>query len=106
MGLSGEPGRGASPLRESAGLGSIVAGEAVTALRKGAPLMKHCRVGKPHMCVFKLSGDEKELGWNSRGGKRRAVLFTTVHDVVQGHQTAVFRKYGLKHEVREQGKAA
>jgi hypothetical protein len=44
----------------------------VTALRKGAPLLKYCRGGKPHVCLFKLSADEAMLTWQSRTNKVRA----------------------------------
>lgn len=44
----------------------------VTALRKGAPLLKYCRGGKPHVCLFKLSADEARLTWQSRSNKVRA----------------------------------
>ena len=43
--------------------------EQVTALRKGAPLLKYCRGGKPHVCLFKLSADEANLTWESRSNK-------------------------------------
>eukprot|EP00959_Pyramimonas_sp_CCMP1952_P269385 5631504-Pyramimonas_sp.AAC.3 len=52
--------------------------EALTALRKGAPLKKYCRGGKPHLCYFRLSADERELTWESRSQKAKAVSFAMV----------------------------
>jgi hypothetical protein len=56
----------------------IVLLEALTAMRKGAPIKKYCRGGKPHLCYFRLSSDERELTWESRSQKAKAVPFSQV----------------------------
>jgi hypothetical protein len=72
VGVALVPAEGSAPGstgREWGVLQTIVSHEAVTALRKGAPLLKYCRGGKPHVCLFKLSADEARLTWESRSQK-------------------------------------
>ena len=47
--------------------------EARTALRRGATLLKYCRLSKPHVARFQLSLDETKLEWVSKNGKAKHV---------------------------------
>ena len=60
--------------------------ESLIALRKGAPLMKYGRHGKPHVVLFRLSGDEKEILWESRNGKNKSVLFMSVTNIAHRNE--------------------
>nr|DAD22591.1 TPA_asm: hypothetical protein HUJ06_024054 [Nelumbo nucifera] len=66
--------------------------QALTALKKGAQLLKYGRKGKPKFCPFRLSNDESSLIWFSSGGERKLKL-ASVSKVVPGQRTSVFKRY-------------
>ncbi|CAL9159873.1 unnamed protein product [Musa hybrid cultivar] len=63
--------------------------QAITALKKGAHLLKCGRRGKPKFCPFRLSTDEKSLIWYS-GEKEKHLNLNSVSKLVPGQQTANF----------------
>ncbi|KAL6843932.1 hypothetical protein ACP4OV_026503 [Aristida adscensionis] len=63
--------------------------QAIVALKKGAHLLKCGKRGKPKFCAFRLSPDEKELIWYSKGREKRLSL-TSVSTVVLGQKTINF----------------
>jgi hypothetical protein len=75
------PSRGASgaPAAEEA---KATLEEARTALRRGATLLKYCRLSKPHVARFQLSLDETKLGWVSKNGKAKHVPIDNIADVL------------------------
>ncbi|XP_042487543.1 PH, RCC1 and FYVE domains-containing protein 1-like [Macadamia integrifolia] len=66
--------------------------QALIALKKGSQLIKYSRKGKPKLCPFRLSSDEKTLIWYSRGEERNLKL-SSVTRIIPGQRTAVFRRY-------------
>ncbi|XP_050371988.1 PH, RCC1 and FYVE domains-containing protein 1-like [Argentina anserina] len=66
--------------------------QALIALKKGTQLLKYSRKGKPKLCPFRLSGDERTLIWLSRGEERHLIL-SSVTRIIPGQRTAVFRRY-------------
>ena len=72
--------------------------ELLTALRKGAFLLKHGRQGKPKAHFFRLAASDSELRWRSASGSIRSVALVAVCEVLPGQATEVFRR----HPVREQ----
>eukprot|EP00883_Tetradesmus_obliquus_P007882 jgi/Sobl393_1/18538/SZX64696.1 len=84
---------------EPVGAGAVMAGahvrpaeELVTALRKGSYLRKYGRRGKPKTHYFRLSGDDRELLWDSSNGKVRSIALVSVLKVQQGQATEVFAR--------------
>ncbi|XWS52426.1 hypothetical protein CRYUN_Cryun11dG0070000 [Craigia yunnanensis] len=51
--------------------------QAITALKKGAYLLKYGRRGKPKFCPFQLSSDESKLIWYS-GKEEKHLKFSQV----------------------------
>lgn len=69
--------------------------EGIALLRRGSAVKKYGRQGRPHTTTFWLSADETTLGWVGKGGllgKRRAVAVADVVEVLEGQQSAVFKK--------------
>ncbi|CAM6076815.1 unnamed protein product [Sphagnum tenellum] len=66
--------------------------QAITALKKGAQLLKYGRRGKPKFCPFRLSNDETVLIWYS-GREEKKLWLNTVTRIVPGQRTAVFQRY-------------
>ncbi|XP_042437764.1 PH, RCC1 and FYVE domains-containing protein 1-like isoform X1 [Zingiber officinale] len=63
--------------------------QAITALKKGAHLLKCGRRGKPKFRPFRLSTDEKSLIWYS-GEKEKHLNLNAVVKLVRGQQTVNF----------------
>ncbi|XP_059454219.1 PH, RCC1 and FYVE domains-containing protein 1-like [Corylus avellana] len=66
--------------------------QALIALKKGAPLIKYGRKGKPKFCPFRLSNDESSLIWIS-GSEERSLKLASVSRIIPGQRTAVFQRY-------------
>eukprot|EP00250_Pteridium_aquilinum_P013741 c21544_g1_i1 orf=570-4103(-) len=65
--------------------------QAITALKKGAHLLKYSRKGKPRFCPFRLSNDERTLIWLS--GKEEMLLnLSSVARIIPGQRTASFQR--------------
>ncbi|GJN16718.1 hypothetical protein PR202_gb03737 [Eleusine coracana subsp. coracana] len=83
----------------SSDLGGIRAGpverdieQAITALKKGAYLLKYGRRGKPKFCPFRLSNDESVLIWFS-GKEEKHLKLSHVSRIIPGQRTAIFQRY-------------
>ncbi|GBG59421.1 hypothetical protein CBR_g38446 [Chara braunii] len=70
--------------------------QAITALKKGATLLKYGRRGKPKFCPFKLSADETELIWYS-GPQEKTLKLKSVTSILHGQRTPVFNRYPRAH---------
>ncbi|XP_062111643.1 PH, RCC1 and FYVE domains-containing protein 1-like isoform X2 [Humulus lupulus] len=66
--------------------------QAITALKKGACLLKYGRRGKPKFCPFRLSNDESFLIWYS-GKEEKHVKLSHVSRIIPGQRTAIFQRY-------------
>ncbi|BBM99881.1 hypothetical protein MPTK1_1g24610 [Marchantia polymorpha subsp. ruderalis] len=66
--------------------------QAITALKKGAQLLKYGRRGKPKFCPFRLSNDEGALIWFS-GKEEKQLRLSAVARIVPGQRTAIFQRY-------------
>ncbi|XWS34077.1 hypothetical protein CRYUN_Cryun21dG0008100 [Craigia yunnanensis] len=66
--------------------------QAITALKKGAYLLKYGRRGKPKFCPFQLSSDESELIWYS-GKEEKHLKLSLVSRIIPGQRTAIFQRY-------------
>ncbi|XP_039033371.1 PH, RCC1 and FYVE domains-containing protein 1-like isoform X2 [Hibiscus syriacus] len=66
--------------------------QAITALKKGAYLLKYGRRGKPKFCPFKLSNDESKVVWYS-GKKEKHVKLSEVCKIIPGQRTTIFQRY-------------
>uniref|UniRef100_A0A2P2L374 Uncharacterized protein MANES_02G177100 n=1 Tax=Rhizophora mucronata TaxID=61149 RepID=A0A2P2L374_RHIMU len=66
--------------------------QALTALKKGAHLLKYGRKGKPKFCPLRLSNDETTLIWISSSGEKSLKL-SSVSKIIPGQRTAVFQRY-------------
>ncbi|XP_031251112.1 PH, RCC1 and FYVE domains-containing protein 1-like isoform X1 [Pistacia vera] len=66
--------------------------QAITALKKGAYLLKYGRRGKPKFCPFKLSNDEAMLIWYS-GKAEKHLKLSQVSRISPGQRTAIFQRY-------------
>ncbi|KAJ8753411.1 hypothetical protein K2173_019810 [Erythroxylum novogranatense] len=64
---------------------------AILAMKKGAHLLKCGRRGKPKVCPFRLSMDEKYLIWYS-GHDERLLNLSLVTKVITGQRTANFQR--------------
>ncbi|RAL51867.1 hypothetical protein DM860_010585 [Cuscuta australis] len=62
------------------------------ALKKGTQLIKYSRKGKPKLCLFRLSQDEKTLIWYSHGSERNLTL-ASVSKIIPGQRTPVFKRF-------------
>ncbi|KAL0926186.1 hypothetical protein M5K25_002395 [Dendrobium thyrsiflorum] len=66
--------------------------QAITALKKGAYLLKYGRRGKPKFCPFRLSNDESMLIWFS-GKDEKHLKLNHVSRIMPGQRTAIFQRY-------------
>ncbi|CAK8565352.1 unnamed protein product [Lathyrus sativus] len=66
--------------------------QAITALKKGACLLKYGRRGKPKFCPFRLSNDESLLIWFS-GKEEKRLKLTNVSRIISGQRTPIFQRY-------------
>ncbi|XP_027343028.1 PH, RCC1 and FYVE domains-containing protein 1-like isoform X2 [Abrus precatorius] len=66
--------------------------QAITALKKGAHLLKYGRRGKPKFCPFRLSNDESVLIWFS-GKEEKRLKLTNVSRIISGQRTPIFQRY-------------
>ncbi|KAI0507018.1 hypothetical protein KFK09_013136 [Dendrobium nobile] len=66
--------------------------QALTALKKGAYLLKYGRRGKPKFCPFKLSTDEISLIWYAGKDEKQLVL-KSVSKIIPGQRTAIFKRF-------------
>ncbi|XP_020080536.1 uncharacterized protein LOC109704181 isoform X2 [Ananas comosus] len=60
--------------------------QAITALKKGAHLLKYGRRGKPKFCPFRLSNDESVLIWYS-GKDEKQLRLNQVSKIIPGQRT-------------------
>ncbi|XP_010683221.2 PH, RCC1 and FYVE domains-containing protein 1 [Beta vulgaris subsp. vulgaris] len=67
-------------------------GQALTALKKGATLLKYGRRGKPKFCPFRLSNDESVLIWYS-GREEKQLKLSQVSRIIPGQRTTIFKRY-------------
>ncbi|XP_011075486.1 uncharacterized protein LOC105159953 isoform X1 [Sesamum indicum] len=66
--------------------------QAITALKKGAHLLKYGRRGKPKFCPFRLSSDESTLIWYY-GKDEKQLELRQVSKIIPGQRTAIFQRY-------------
>ncbi|KAK8504839.1 hypothetical protein V6N13_056168 [Hibiscus sabdariffa] len=66
--------------------------QAITALKKGACLLKYGRRGKPKFCPFRLSNDESVLIWFS-GKEEKHLKLIHVSRIISGQRTPIFQRY-------------
>nr|GMC63389.1 PH, RCC1 and FYVE domains-containing protein 1-like isoform X1 [Ipomoea batatas]GME19403.1 PH, RCC1 and FYVE domains-containing protein 1-like isoform X1 [Ipomoea batatas] len=66
--------------------------QAITALKKGAFLLKYGRRGKPKFCPFRLSSDESALLWYY-GKEEKQLELNRVSRIIPGQRTAIFQRY-------------
>ncbi|KAE8697058.1 hypothetical protein F3Y22_tig00110634pilonHSYRG00070 [Hibiscus syriacus] len=66
--------------------------QAITALKKGACLLKYGRRGKPKFCPFRLSNDESVLIWFS-GKEEKHLKLSHVSRIISGQRTRIFQRY-------------
>ncbi|XP_057976857.1 PH, RCC1 and FYVE domains-containing protein 1-like isoform X2 [Malania oleifera] len=66
--------------------------QAITALKKGAHLLKYGRRGKPKFCPFRLSNDESVLIWLS-GKEEKHLKLSHVSRIIPGQRTPIFQRY-------------
>ncbi|CAK9171457.1 unnamed protein product, partial [Ilex paraguariensis] len=66
--------------------------QAITALKKGAYLVKYGRRGKPKFCPFRLTNDESVLIWFS-GKEEKHLKLSHVSRIVSGQRTPIFQRY-------------
>uniref|UniRef100_A0A5B6ZSI6 FYVE-type domain-containing protein n=1 Tax=Davidia involucrata TaxID=16924 RepID=A0A5B6ZSI6_DAVIN len=66
--------------------------QAITALKKGAYLLKYGRRGKPKFCPFRLSNDESTLIWYYDKEEKQLELHQ-VSRIIPGQRTAIFQRY-------------
>ncbi|CAK9136370.1 unnamed protein product [Ilex paraguariensis] len=77
---------------QRAGLGERDSDQAITALKKGAYLLKYGRRGKPKFCPVRLSADESALIWNY-GKEEKQLELRHVSRIIPGQRTAIFQRY-------------
>ncbi|KAK3003630.1 hypothetical protein RJ639_019629, partial [Escallonia herrerae] len=77
---------------QRAGLGERDTDQAITALKKGAYLLKYGRRGKPKFCPFRLSTDESTLIWYY-GKEEKQLELRHVSRIIPGQRTAIFQRY-------------
>ncbi|KAH1092928.1 hypothetical protein GLYMA_14G034200v4 [Glycine max] len=66
--------------------------QAITALKKGACLLKYGRRGTPKFCPFRLSNDESVLIWFS-GKEEKHLKLSHVSRIISGQRTPIFQRY-------------
>ncbi|XP_048499692.1 PH, RCC1 and FYVE domains-containing protein 1 isoform X3 [Beta vulgaris subsp. vulgaris] len=62
--------------------------QAITALKKGAYLLKYGRRGKPKFCPFRLSNDETVLIWFS-GKEEKHLKLSHISRIISGQRTSL-----------------
>ncbi|KAL9370072.1 hypothetical protein Peur_041271 [Populus x canadensis] len=65
---------------------------AITALKRGAQLLKYGRRGRPKFCPFRLSNDESALIWIS-GKEEKHLKLSHVSRIIPGQRTPIFQRY-------------
>uniref|UniRef100_A0A2N9HCS3 FYVE-type domain-containing protein n=1 Tax=Fagus sylvatica TaxID=28930 RepID=A0A2N9HCS3_FAGSY len=65
---------------------------AITALKKGAQLLKYGRRGKPKFCPFRVANDESVLIWFS-GKDEKHLKLSHVSRIIPGQRTPIFQRY-------------
>ncbi|KAJ3680411.1 hypothetical protein LUZ60_016689 [Juncus effusus] len=65
--------------------------QAIVALKKGANLLKCGKRGKPKLCPFWLSADEKMLIWYS-DKKEKHLNLSSISNIVRGQKTVNFQR--------------
>ncbi|GMJ15147.1 hypothetical protein like AT5G19420 [Hibiscus trionum] len=65
--------------------------QAISTLKKGMYLLKYGRWGRPKICPFRLSNDEKSLIWYFDKTEKQLRL-SQVSKIVSGQRTAVFQR--------------
>ncbi|KAA8540951.1 hypothetical protein F0562_024911 [Nyssa sinensis] len=66
--------------------------QAITAVKRGAYLLKYGRRGKPKFCPFRLSNDETVLIWYANKEEKQLRLIH-VSRIIPGQRTAIFQRY-------------
>lgn len=66
--------------------------QVITALKKGAYLLKYGRRGKPKFCPFRLANDETVLIWFS-GKEEKHLKLSRVTKIISGQRTPIFQRY-------------
>ncbi|XP_028798507.1 PH, RCC1 and FYVE domains-containing protein 1 [Neltuma alba] len=66
--------------------------QAITALKKGACLLKYGRRGKPKFCQIRLSNDESSLIWFS-GKEEKHLKLSHISRIISGQRTPIFQRY-------------
>ncbi|KAL8483582.1 hypothetical protein ACS0TY_026315 [Phlomoides rotata] len=66
--------------------------QAITALKKGAHLLKYGRRGKPKFCPFRLANDEAVLIWFTNKEEKHLKL-SHVSRIISGQRTPIFQRY-------------
>ncbi|KAL3653329.1 hypothetical protein CASFOL_003010 [Castilleja foliolosa] len=66
--------------------------QAITALKKGAHLLKYGRRGKPKFCPFRLANDESVLIWFS-GKEEKRLKLSHVSRIISGQRTPIFQRH-------------
>ncbi|PSS21613.1 E3 ubiquitin-protein ligase HERC2 [Actinidia chinensis var. chinensis] len=66
--------------------------QAITALKKGACLLKYGRRGRPKFCPFRLANDESVLIWFS-GKEEKHLKLSHVSRIISGQRTQIFQRY-------------
>ncbi|KAF3444254.1 hypothetical protein FNV43_RR13944 [Rhamnella rubrinervis] len=65
--------------------------QAITSIKKGAQILKCRRSGKPKVCHFRISMDEKFLIWYS-GKNERQLRLSSVTKIIPGQKTVSFQR--------------
>lgn len=65
---------------------------AITALKKGACLLKYGRRGKPKFCPFRLANDESVIIWLS-GKEEKHLKINHISRIIPGQRTPIFQRY-------------
>ncbi|KAJ6713268.1 REGULATOR OF CHROMOSOME CONDENSATION [Salix purpurea] len=65
---------------------------AITALKRGAQLLKYGRRGRPKFCPFRLSNDESALIWIS-GKEEKHLKLSHISRIIPGQRTPIFQRY-------------
>ncbi|XP_051146178.1 PH, RCC1 and FYVE domains-containing protein 1-like [Andrographis paniculata] len=66
--------------------------QAITALKRGAHLLKYGRRGRPKFCPFRISSDESTLIWFD-GRVEKLLELSCVSKLIPGQRTATFKRY-------------
>ncbi|KAJ6341064.1 hypothetical protein OIU78_009272 [Salix suchowensis] len=80
-----EPAMRLGPLERDAEL-------AITALKRGAQLLKYGRRGRPKFCPFRLTNDESALIWIS-GKEEKHLKLSHISRIIPGQRTPIFQRY-------------